>query len=137
MGFTVGSQGVRAEMNVTPMIDLLLVLIILFMIITPNKSRGLEAAVPAPAPTEASDPRPLDIIVTVQADQSVRINQEPVRWEDLPQRMAVIYARRANGIVFIRGSGGLEFQHVARVIDIAKGAGAARVALMTTPVDRE
>jgi len=125
-----GSSHLKAEMNVTPMIDVLLVLIIIFLLVTPQVSHGLKTAVP-----ETSDQNPAiardDIVVTVIGDGTVLLNQETVDVADLGERLKTVFKNAVNHVIFIRGDKKLDFQDVAEVIDIAKGAGLDRVALMT------
>jgi len=128
-----GSKGVVAEMNVVPLIDILLVLLIIFMVITPLTPQGLEARIPQPAsPESAAAPPPEDtVVVQVLADGSLRINQTTVEWNELGPRLQEIFARRAQRIAFIHGDGALEFQHIARAIDIMKSASIESVGLLT------
>jgi biopolymer transport protein TolR len=126
MGMSLGCR--KAEINVTPLIDVLLVLIIIFMVVVPQRSVGLPAAVPQPA-ADAS-PQLADIVVSVNKDRSISINTEPIQLERLQERLRTIFAARASK-VFVRGAGDLDFQEIAAVIDIAKGAGIFQVGLMT------
>jgi biopolymer transport protein TolR len=127
MGMSLGCR--KAEINVTPLIDVLLVLIIIFMVVVPQRSVGLPAAVPQPA-ADAS-PQLADIVVSVNKDRSISINTEPIQLERLQERLRTIFAARASKVVFVRGAGDLDFQEIAAVIDIAKGAGIFQVGLMT------
>jgi biopolymer transport protein TolR len=127
MGMSLGCR--KAEINVTPLIDVLLVLIIIFMVVVPQRSVGLPAAVPQPA-ADAS-PQLADIVVSVNKDRSISINTEPIQLERLQERLRIIFAARASKVVFVRGAGDLDFQEIAAVIDIAKGAGIFQVGLMT------
>jgi biopolymer transport protein TolR len=133
MAFSMGRRGgLACEMNVTPMIDLLLVLIIIFMVVLPDRSVGLQTELPQPAPPDSLQiANPRDIVVRVAKDQSIRINEESVAPERLEQRLREIFARRATKLIFILGDRNLEFRDVARVIDRARGAGVMQVALMT------
>lgn len=124
--------GSRAgEINVTPMIDILLVLIIMFLVITPVASTGLKSQVPEPPPNDASVPvKPSDdLVIEIGADRSIRLNQSPVQPQELGDRLRDAFKFRPGRVVFVRGSADLQFGDVARVIDIAKGAGYDRVAL--------
>ena len=120
----------KAEMNVTPLIDVLLVLIIIFLVITPSLSHGHNALVPQTSDQKASTPRD-DIVLTVLGNGTVRLNQETVAIAELDGRLKTVFKNAANHLIFIRGNKDLDFHHVAEVIDIAKGAGLDRVALMT------
>ena len=114
----------------TPMIDVLLVLIILFMVITPLTSTGLPALVPqSPPPGAEHRPRLRDIVVTVGKGGLLQINGERVGFAALPERMAQIFRARGDGVIFVRGDGDLEFERIARVIDITRGAGFEKMAL--------
>lgn len=123
--------GQKANINMTPMIDVLLVLIIIFMVIVPDKSRGLEALVPQPSPTVTADPEPSHpIVITVLADGRTMLNQETLEIDALRTRLERLYRTGASQAVFVRAEAGLEFGAVATVIDIAHLAGVTRVALM-------
>ena len=127
-----GSHGQKAEINVTPMIDVLLVLIIIFMVITPITPRGLDARVPQPAAeSPGASPPAHAIVITVGSDHTVQLNAESMDMEALRQRLALLFRNRAAEVVFVRGDKGLEFNRVVEVIDLAKGAGVDRVGLMT------
>ncbi len=126
-------QGVRAEINVTPMIDILLVVMIIFMVVAPLSPAGLDVLVPQPARSDEkqADATGGEIVISVQRGGALLINHEPCEPDDLQQRLARIFAFRADRVVFVRGDADLEFRDIARVIDLAKGAGIARVGLMT------
>jgi biopolymer transport protein TolR len=131
MGMALGGAGQKAEINVTPMIDIMLVLIITFMLIMPATSHGLKALVPQPPDPDHKEPAVTrDIVITVVGDGTVRLNQEPVEVAALGDRLARPLNSVAIDVVFIRGGPDLEFQQVAEVIDIARGAGLQRIALM-------
>src|SRR5512140_2902341 len=111
-----GSQGgPKSDINMTPMIDVLLVLIIIFMVITPLTPKGLEALVPQPPPPNAkpnlSDQR--TVVISINADHSIEINTERVTEENLGSRLEEIFKTRAERVVFVKGDGGLDFSYVA------------------------
>ena len=126
-----------SDPNIVPFIDVLLVLIIIFMVITPLTPKGLEALIPQPAPPgqqpSAADQR--TVVIVINRDESILINAEPTRLDRLGPRLEQIFKTRAERVVFVRGDPELEFQTVGRVIDIAKGAGIDKVGLMTARIE--
>jgi biopolymer transport protein TolR len=137
MAISVGgaSRGTFVEVNVVPLIDILLVLLVIFMII-PHQRTGLQADLPQPARKTTAEAPSEPIVVQVLADGSLRINQQPVAWDDLGRRLEEIYKDRASHVAFLRGDEALDFQVVARVIDIMSAAGITSVALMTPGLDK-
>jgi len=137
MGMSVGgsNRGIFVEMNVVPLIDVLLVLLVIFMII-PHKQKGLMAELPQPASEVPADPQPAAIVVQVFADQSLRINQEAVGWDRLSARLQEILGPGLITRLFVRGDGALEFQVIARVIDVMRAAGVSSVGLMTPELEK-
>jgi biopolymer transport protein TolR len=138
MGMSVGgSGGPKADINMTPMIDVLLVLIIIFMVITPLTPKGLEALVPQPPPPNQkqslSDQR--TVVIVVDQNHNYSINNEPSTEEKLGERLTEIFKTRAERVVFVKGDPGLDFMWVAKAIDIAHGAGIDKVGLMTAKVE--
>ncbi|HEV2446155.1 MAG TPA: biopolymer transporter ExbD [Candidatus Sulfopaludibacter sp.] len=126
-----GPRGVRADINMTPMIDVLLVLIIIFMVITPTVSTGLDASIPQAPEAGPVQPAPShDIVVSVLADGTLRLNQEAIARADLEGRLAAIYQHAGNAPVFIRGDRQVDYRLVAEVIDMAHSAGIGRIGLM-------
>lgn len=124
--------GQRAEINVTPMIDVLLVLIIIFMVILPHNSAGLKTEIPQQAPADApAVARPLDIVVSIDKDRMLAINSQATTREELPDRLRKIFAERAQKLIFVQGHHALQFEDVATVIDIARGVGIYQIGLMT------
>ncbi len=131
MAMTIGSNGPgKAEINVTPMIDVLLVLIIIFMVITPIAPRGFDALLPQPA-SEDKGNQPEALVVTVRGDNMTLLNRQPLTLEALRDRLEVLCKLAPSRIIFVRGETGIEFARVAEVIDLARGVGINRVALMT------
>jgi len=138
MGMAVGGHGGQvANINMTPMIDVLLVLIIIFMVITPLTPKGLEALVPQPAPPnqQQNDADQRTVVVSVAKDKSMTINNEPTDENKLGPRLEEIFKTRAERLIFVKGDSDLEFQDVAKVIDIAKGVGIDKVGLMTPEME--
>jgi len=123
--------GPKSDINMTPMIDVLLVLIIIFMVITPLTPKGLEALVPQPPPPGAPPENNIrTVVISINQDHSMLINQDPIEESALENRLVEIFKTRAERVVFVKGDPNLEFSWVARVIDIAHGAQIDKVGLM-------
>jgi biopolymer transport protein ExbD/biopolymer transport protein TolR len=137
MGMSLGGKrGIVSEMNVVPLIDILLVLLVIFMII-PVYSMGLEVQVPQPAPgPEVVIPPDGLVVVQVMADGSLRINQEPVSFDKLSGRLEEVFKLRAARVAFIRGEAPVEFGVVASVIDVMHTSGIASVGLLTPDLEK-
>src|ERR1700688_4047582 len=138
MAMAMGSKGGQnANMNVTPLIDVLLVLLIIFMVITPLTPKGLETLVPQPPPPNSqqqqSDQR--TVVIVINKDRSIQINQENTTKANLGPRLEEIFKTRAERLVFVKGDPDLEYRYVATAIDIAHGVGIDRVGLMTAKVE--
>jgi biopolymer transport protein ExbD len=120
------------------MIDVLLVLLIIFMVITPLTPYGLEAL--APQPPKKNQPPPPEtedrtVVIVIDRQGNFQLNQEPVAREMLGARLQQIFATRAERVVFVKGDPDLEFQTVAFAIDVAKGAGIDKIGLMTPKIE--
>jgi biopolymer transport protein TolR len=139
MAVTAGSGGgLHAEMNVTPMIDVLLVLIIIFLMITPLAPKGEEALIPQPAPKNVKTPPP-DAMIVLQVlpptrdgePPIVKINQQEVSWQKLEPTLRDIFKKRAEKVAFVKGDRELNFEDIAQVIGVAHDAGVVRIGLMS------
>ena len=136
-----GGGGSMADINVTPMIDILLVLLIIFMVIVPVTPKGLDALVPQPPKTKTQQPQQNDRTIVVQViftgtghPPSYKINEDDVNKVDLLPKLSEIYANRAERVMFVRGDDDVDFGQIAEVIDIGRAANVDHIGLMTPKI---
>jgi biopolymer transport protein TolR len=135
-----GPAGSMADINVTPMIDILLVLLIIFMVIVPTTPNGLDALVPQPPKNPQQQTTPNDRTIVVQVfyngggPPSYKINDTDVAHADLLPRLTQIYANRAERVMFIKGDDNVNFGYIADVIDIGRAADVDHIGLMTPKI---
>jgi biopolymer transport protein ExbD/biopolymer transport protein TolR len=134
MGFSIGGKrGIVSDPNVVPLIDILLVLLVIFMVIPHRK--GLDAQLPQSSTDSVLSPDEV-VVVQVLADGTLRINQQPVAWDNLGARLGEVFKSRASRTAFIRGDAPVEFGVVIRVIDVMHTSGVATVGLLTPDLEK-
>jgi biopolymer transport protein TolR len=139
MAMQVGENkgGAISDMNVVPLIDILLVLLIIFMVITPLTPKGLDTLVPQPNPNQQQnqDLENKTVVVQVLSHNRLKINNEDSTWESLGPRIEQIFKDRAEKIAFVKGDNDVLFAEVAHAIDIMRGSGIDKVGLITAKLE--
>ncbi len=123
MSMSVGSGGgPKSDINITPLVDVLLVLLIIFMVITPILQKGFSTQVPQKAETTSSAPSTA-IVLQIDANGNMAINKQPVTMADLGEKLGAIYATRADKILFVDAEDKATYDMVVKALDVARGPG--------------
>jgi biopolymer transport protein ExbD len=131
MGMTVGKKGIVANINITPYIDILLVLLIIFMVAAPLKQHEHPVRLPQPAPkVQPKDVKPDSIVVDMDLDHTVKLNNQPITLDQLESTLTAVFSRRAVKNMFVRGDSSLAYGDVFVLLDIGRRSGAADIALL-------
>jgi biopolymer transport protein ExbD len=133
----VAKRRIQSQINITPLIDVLLVLIVIFMVITPVTPKGLDAAIPSPAPPRdtAAKPPQDSLVLSVGKDGAITLNHNGLNsMSELASRLQDVFKTRSDRTIFVKGAANLDFDVIAHVIDTAVGSGASRVGLLTDEI---
>ncbi len=126
-----GASSAMRDPNVTPIIDVMLVLLIIFMVVTPLTQAGHDVELPeSAAEVQNAQPDPNQLVLDVNAGGQVTINKQPVSWDELPLRIRDIFETRADKTIFLRAAPTLKYGEVVSVLDIARGNGVERVGIV-------
>jgi biopolymer transport protein TolR len=118
-----GNTGLTNEPNVTPMIDVLMVLLIIFMVIVPSSRKAIDVQLPDPNPQPSSAPNTAQIVLSVHPGGQYEINKEPATAATIAARLKQIYDPRPEKIIFIKGDPNVTFQEIIKAMDVSRGAG--------------
>ncbi len=131
MAMSVGKKGYNADINITPYIDILLVLLIIFMVATPMKKFDQQVRLPKPSvQQQQKDPNSESVVLEVDLNHDIRINQMPVAFENLQTTLLNIFNARVTKNMFIRGDPKLDYGFVFKILDLAKQSGVGDIALL-------
>jgi biopolymer transport protein ExbD len=132
MSAAAGSEGAMKDINVTPVIDVMLVLLIIFMVVTPLTQAGHDVELPESADDlrEDQEPDPNQLVLNIDEGGQVTINKQPVTWDELPLRIRDIFETRADKTIFLRAAPTLKYGEVMAVLDVARGNGVERVGIV-------
>ena len=122
MAMATGKKGSMSDINVTPMIDVLLVLLIIFMVIQPMLQKSIDVQIPEKEQSDATEPAP-QIVLEIGPDGAMAVNTQPVPAAQLEARLREIYTGRPDKVLFVKADGQVQYQYVIEAMDAARGAG--------------
>jgi len=127
-----GAKGAMAEINVTPFIDVLLVLLIIFMVVTPLAQKGLDISLPQPPPPNQPETKSQQNQVVLSLEEgAMTVNKNPVALEELGARLRDIYQARSDKTMFVKATGTVLYGKVVQAMDIARGSGVERIGIIS------
>ena len=133
-----GASGAMSDINITPLIDVMLVLLIIFMVVTPLAQKGLDISLPQPPPPDQpkTDTPPNQVVLGLD-EGSVTVNRAPTSMEELDAKLKDIFQSRSDKTIFVRATGAVPYGKVVQAMDIARGAGVERIGIISDKMVEE
>ena len=132
MSMNLGGSAVKSDINVTPLVDVVLVLLIIFMVVTPLLQKGFDMEIPPETQVAAfQDTEKLQLILTIRGDNRLYLNKQEVERQNLEEEVSKAITGHKDKLMFVQADGGLDYEYVVKLMDICRGAGVETVALIT------
>ena len=133
MAMNLGGSTVKSDINVTPLVDVVLVLLIIFMVVTPMLQKGFDMEIPpeVQATSAVPDTEKFQLILTIRGDNRLFLNKEEVERPNLEDEVSKAIVGHKDKLMFVQADGGLDYEYVVKLVDICRGAGIETVALIT------